>query len=156
MAKGGFTVGVDTKPILNTFKLLGGTDPAFASIVETRAIDAWGEAVIAAPVDEGTLQQSLGVEPTSDRRTAYRLTTTVFYAPYVEFGTGEKVFENDRGVEFSEGIKEYAKEFKGQRKIKGQKAQPFFYPAALKAQAAIVEDAKTFIKFQLDKRKKSR
>lgn len=50
------------------------------------------------------------------------------YAPYVEFGTGIRVFQSKSGFEFTDEMKAYAKEFYVNGKGR-QPAQPFMFPA---------------------------
>lgn len=50
------------------------------------------------------------------------------YAPYVEFGTGSRVFENTRGFTFNANTRAYARGFFVSGKGR-QPAQPYLFPA---------------------------
>lgn len=70
-------------------------------------------------------------------------TVTAFapYAPYVEFGTGSRVFDNRIGYEFAPEVKDFAKEFYVNGKGK-MPATPFFFPALDEAKVKIINDVK--------------
>lgn len=53
--------------------------------VALQALEIRNEAVLAAPVDTGQLQQSIGLKKVGQGH--YRVGTNVEYAPFVEFGT---------------------------------------------------------------------
>ena len=79
-----------------------------------------------APIDKGSLKQSIGLQKSGKSITVF---ANAHYAPYVEFGTGGMVDLNDMT---KLGIPEsYAQQFKG----KGLKdvnlpARPFFFSSA--------------------------
>lgn len=104
--------------------------PAMAkatAIVEASAKDL-------APVDKGTLQGSIHPEVKGNKNTIIgRVYTSLGYAPYVEFGTGEQ----------GDGSYPYEDEINGTLSYKedwhGMVAQPYMYPA-LKQNENIVKD----------------
>lgn len=71
-----------------------------------------GAAVLNCPVDTGNLRSSINGKVIDE--TLGRVGTNVEYAPYVEFGTGEK-----------------AEDGKGKSGFTGQKPQPFLRPAIM-------------------------
>ena len=74
-----------------------------------------------APVDTGNLRRSIHSELNIDKGNIEgRVVATAEYAPYVEFGTGE------RGIATNTNSKIPVTYTKG---FYGQVAQPFFYPA---------------------------
>jgi len=132
---------------IRTFKNLGGTEEQLDDVAFAAALEAIGDAINLAPVDEGRLVQSIGLEPRPDIGNAvYSLTASVKYAPYQEFGTGDL-------VEVPQELTQYARQFKGKgiRKV-NIKAKPYLYPAALRAQAKILRDLKKFIEFTTGKK----
>lgn len=78
-------------------------------------------AVNLAPVDEGPLRRSIGVKFAPFKSTVF---ANIFYAPYIEWGTGRKV-KVDGGAE----RKAYALTFKKTRLTEGIRPQPFFFRA---------------------------
>ncbi len=111
------------------FSKLGGLPDDLDRFAKAGALEALGLAKNEAPVDENTLRDSINIEPNrflADKG-IYTIKANVFYAPYVEFGTGEK-------VSIPNGLEKVAAEFKGEKKIVGQTAQPFLYPSALEGQ----------------------
>lgn len=61
-------------------------------------------------------------------RFSKRIIAPLYYSPYVEFGTGARVFENKIGFEFSPEIRAFAREFyvNGMGRMP---AQPYLFPA---------------------------
>jgi HK97 gp10 family phage protein len=80
----------------------------------------------AAPVDKGTLKQSISAQRSGK---TLNVIAAAHYAPYVEFGTGDDVDLDDM---LRLGIPErYARQFKGKtgRKV-NLPARPFFFSSA--------------------------
>jgi len=74
------------------------------------------------PVNMGILRSSIHSENISQgKEIAWRVSTNIPYAPYVEFGTGTN-------VSIPVGYDEYAYQFKGEKDIKGMNAQPYLIP----------------------------
>jgi HK97 gp10 family phage protein len=73
------------------------------------------------PVDTGHLRRSIRVWQWNNGYT-FEVGTNVFYAPYVEFGTGQ------RGKQTGQG-KKYGLHIEYNTDIRGQRAQPFLYPS---------------------------
>jgi len=74
------------------------------------------------PVDMGTLRSSIHQEDLSEGKTIrYWIGSNVYYAPFVEFGTGAK-------VSIPTGYDEFAIQFKGQKDVAGMNAQPYLLP----------------------------
>lgn len=74
------------------------------------------------PVDMGTLRSSIHQEDLSEGKTIrYWIGSYVYYAPFVEFGTGAK-------VSIPTGYDEFAIQFKGQKDVAGMNAQPYLLP----------------------------
>jgi len=120
--------------------------------VEAGAQKALFEAIRNAPVNKedrvgkatgGALGQSFSTEKQPQLGIVYALKNNKDYAPYNEFGTGTK-------VDVPSELKDYALEFKGEKKIIGQPAVPFMYPAAKLGQKDIVENVKKFIKSKFE------
>lgn len=78
------------------------------------------------PVDTGKLRDSIKYETTEDKIYVY---TDVYYAPYVEFGTGRR---GDGSYPVKVGF--------NYGKVNGQVAQPFMYPALMSAKDEITND----------------
>ncbi|MDL2235451.1 HK97 gp10 family phage protein [Christensenellaceae bacterium OttesenSCG-928-L17] len=90
-----------------------------------------------APVDKGTLRNSIHARPASviDKKVIGIVYTALEYAPYVEFGTGRRGgYPYDTNVDLS-----YS------QTIAGQVAQPFMYPALLESEADINEKLRTAV-----------
>jgi HK97 gp10 family phage protein len=74
------------------------------------------------PVDMGTLRSSIHQEDLSEGKTIrYWIGSNVYYAPFVEFGTGAR-------VSIPTGYDEFAAQFKGQKDVAGMNAQPYLLP----------------------------
>jgi hypothetical protein len=65
--------------------------------------------------------------------------TDVPYAPYVEFGTGEKVFTN---MDFDDQAKEVAKQFKGKKKVPGMTGVSFLNWSAINQRSKFIDRVK--------------
>lgn len=75
--------------------------------VNESALKIQSEAKKKAPVNLGTLRNSIYLKESSDnQKFVYTVGTNVSYAPYIEFGTGGK-------VKVEQGYAEYAMKFKG-------------------------------------------
>lgn len=115
-------------------------------VVNTSAINIQGGAKRRARVDTGRLRSSIAVEPaTNQNGYALRVGTKVFYAPYVEFGTGvfsEHPTEQGRATPWAFPVPttgRNAAKYKFKRitvdgkemfVTKGAKPHPFLNPAA--------------------------
>lgn len=131
------TITIDDKNIKRKIKKLKSS--VIEEIVFAAALDATGDAIQAVPFDTGTLARSIGLDP-GPVETIYKLTASQKYAPFVEFGTGD-----NSNLIIPEGLENFAAQFKGNRTITGQKAQPYLYPAAVKAQGVIRRDIITLV-----------
>jgi len=78
------------------------------------------------PVDTGKLRNSIKYHTTEDKIYVY---TDVYYAPFVEFGTGRR---GDGSYPINLGF--------NYGKINGQVAQPFMYPALMSTKDEIIND----------------
>ena len=77
--------------------------------VAASALKIQTEAKKNAPVNLGTLRNSIHLTSTlTEKKTIYRVSTPLKYAPYVEFGTGGK-------VSIPSGYNDFAGQFKGQK-----------------------------------------
>lgn len=87
------------------------------------ALKASGEAKLLCPVDEGILRNSIqaGVEKDKGRTVGF-VKTNVYYAPYVEFGTGQKGKESPSPPKSDKSLS-YREDWSG------MPAQPFMFPA---------------------------
>jgi hypothetical protein len=78
------------------------------------------------------LEQSGGRLASSYHITKFDLAGEVFsnleYAPFVEFGTGEDVFINDKGFTFDSDVRQYASQFK-RGPGRNKEAKPHLFPA---------------------------
>lgn len=98
-----------------------------------------------APVDLGKLQQNVDSDKIKDL--AYRMYVggvAQKYAPYVEFGTGNRVslsYLKEIGLPDS-----YAMKFKGKGfKQVNLTARPYFFPAIIKGQKTLKQDLKDLL-----------
>ncbi|MEK4006091.1 HK97-gp10 family putative phage morphogenesis protein [Paenibacillus sp. FSL H3-0333] len=87
------------------------------------ALKASGEAKLLCPVDEGILRNSIqaGVEKDKGRTVGF-VKTNVYYAPYVEFGTGQRGKGSPSPPKW-DGSLNYREDWAG------MPAQPFLFPA---------------------------
>jgi hypothetical protein len=80
----------------------------------------------------GQMERSGGRLASSYHITRLGLAGEVFsnleYAPFVEFGTGEDVFINDKGFTFDSDVREYASQFK-KGPGRNKKAKPHLFPS---------------------------
>ena len=135
---------------IELFKLLGGSEQQLTDIVNTRALDALAGAKRDVAKDDGRLVGGITLEPApKEGKGVQELRASVFYAPYVEFGTGSRVFENSPNAKnnynFNDQERAYAAQFKKSRNIAGQKSQPFLFVNARREQRNITEDVIKFI-----------
>lgn len=113
------------------------------------------------PVDEGQLKQSISYKVVSENKKHTGIVfTNLEYAPYVEFGTGPKGQENHKGIspeitpKYSLKGWSYFDDKTGKFiYTKGQKAQPFLYPALHKNRKKIKEFIKAETKKEISKLK---
>lgn len=66
--------------------------------------------------------------------------TNIIYAPYIEFGTGEKVFTN---FDFDDEAKKVASQFKGKKRTKGIRGDSFLNWAAVNQEKKHIERIET-------------
>jgi hypothetical protein len=80
----------------------------------------------------GQMERSGGRLASSYHITRLGLAGEVFsnleYAPFVEFGTGEDVFINDKGFTFDSDVREYASQFK-KGPGRNKEAKPHLFPS---------------------------
>ena len=114
----------DITTMANKLKRLG---PTYARIVEMEiaatAVDIERMASQWAPIDKGFLRNSIKASKMAS--STWKVSAQVFYAAYMEFGTGTM-------VEIPRGMEEYAKDFMAPRPVKMEvniPARPFFFPA---------------------------
>ncbi len=129
------------------FKDLGGSEETIDSFARAAAFKALNIAIREVPKDNSFLSKNISVEPNRfiAKAGVYAIKSNAFYSPYVEFGTGEK-------VDVPSELKSFAIQFKGEKKIIGQDAQPFLYPAALEGQKTF----RGYLKTWIDKKTKSK
>ena len=147
MAADFIKISSDLDEVKKLFKDLGGSGELIDEFAKLAAFNALNLAINNAPVDTGMLQGNINTEPRRDlaKFGIYALKSNADYSPYVEFGTGEN-------VSVPSELKGFAAQFKGSKKIVGQKAQPFLYPSALEGQKSF----KRFLLKWIDKKIKSK
>lgn len=99
-----------------------------------------GDAKDLCPVDEGILRNSIqaGVRE-RDGKTEGFISTNIYYAPYVEFGTGQRG-EASVNPPPMIGRLRYRQDWRGNR------AQPFLYPAAVQNKKIVPQIVKDKVK----------
>jgi hypothetical protein len=86
--------------------------------VEDAALN-WAErAKLDAPVDSGFLQKHISAKPVMQME--WEVDSSMFYSPYVEWGTGTR-------VSVPSELTTYALQFKGTIKVIGRYPKPFFF-----------------------------
>lgn len=118
---------------------------AVADEIEIVARTIQSDAKSLAPVEYSFLRNSINVEGSGLSWTVY---ANAFYAPYVEFGTGQ--FARNTVQALPGEWKEHAAEFY----VNGnghQPAQPFLYPAVRKAEETISVNIERVLQNELDK-----
>lgn len=92
------------------------------------ALNVRNEALLKAPVDEGTLRAGIYFEKKRSNGLLWRVGVSVKYGPYVEFGTGKLV--NLKWLIKAGFPSSFASQFKGKgiRKVNLQ-PRPFLYPS---------------------------
>jgi hypothetical protein len=103
--------------------------------------ERWAKSFV--PVDKGFLKSSIQ-KVIGYNGLGGSVFTQRLYAPYVEFGTGRKVFsEMGEYYEPNSDLKSYAAQFKGRgiRKI-NREARPYLFPAWRMAQRDMMEKLK--------------
>lgn len=141
------SVSVNIPDLKKVFKELEGAPIILDSFAEAAALEAQNLAIRDVPKDLGFLASSINIEPNRSVAPSgvWVLKANSEYAPYVEFGTGGK-------VDVPEELKNFALQFKGQKDIAGQKAQPYLYPSALVGQKKF----KDFLLKWIDKTKNNK
>lgn len=95
---------------------------ALIGALQETALNIETAAKIDCPVDMGTLRASIQIEPVREEDVyGYKIGSYLPYAPYVEFGTGAK-------VSIPTQYEEFARQFKGEKKVAGMNAQPYLLP----------------------------
>lgn len=102
-----------------------GVKTKIAAAVEETATNIERKAKLNAPVDTGRLRSSIHVAGFLESGLASRVAVDVDYAPYLEFGTGQR-------VEIPPELVDFAKQFEGTQPAPGGgiEPQPFLFPAA--------------------------
>lgn len=110
----------------------------FEDVVFDEATKMAQIAKVKAPVDFGTLQNSINWQKETDLK--YNVGTKIPYAPFMEFGTGGL-------VNIQSGWEEMARKFigKGVKQI-NLRPQPFMYPAYLAGKKTFSKQLKLVIK----------
>ena len=113
-------VSVSTS-IVNS-KNLNSVNDALAAGVSKAAMLVQGSAKNKAPVDSGTLRQSIRTDKAKvqGENVTATVSTNLEYAPYVEFGTGSRGQSTNTNTEV---------EVSYRSDWRGNKAQPFLWPA---------------------------
>ena len=95
-----------------------------ANEVNASALKIQRNAKRAAPVDMGTLRNSIQLESIfKDKRIVYTVGSHLKYAPYIEFGTGGS-------VSVPAGYEDFAMQFKGKKGAKiNLRPRPYLIPA---------------------------
>ena len=101
---------------------LNSINDALISGVSKAAMLVQGSAKNKAPVDSGTLRQSIRADKakTQGESVTATVSTNLEYAPYVEFGTGSRGQSTNTNTEV---------EVSYRSDWRGNKAQPFLWPA---------------------------
>jgi len=118
--------------------------------LRSAAAEIQNRAVQAAPVNKligqgGSLKSSIQVE---GMMLSWSVYVDVFYAPYVEFGTGQ--FARNTVQSLPSDWQKHAAEFFVNGKGR-QPAQPFFYPAVRAVQKTLQEKVDKAIQIELNK-----
>ena len=113
-------VSVSTS-IINS-RNLNSVNDALAAGVSKAAMLVQGSAKNKAPVDSGTLRQSIRADKAKiqGENVTATVSTNLEYAPYVEFGTGSRGQSTNTNTEV---------EVSYRSDWRGNKAQPFLWPA---------------------------
>ena len=132
---------INTKKISNAFAKYG--DEAvkeISNIIKITSQEVENTAKQLAPVDDGTLRQSIRSEQ-QETPLDYKVTAYMPYSAYMEFGTGGL-------VDVPEGWGEMAMQFKGKgiRQINIM-PRPFMYPAYLYGKSIFNKDIKEALKY---------
>ncbi len=118
-------------------------EKGIGEVTEFTARDAELNAKKEAPVDTGKLRQNIITEKETNLH--YKVIALEDYAPYMEFGTGDKAIA-------PEIFKDQADQFRGAgiRNV-NLKPQPFMYPAYVIARTNFKKDLKDELQFLTDK-----
>ncbi|TDT63424.1 HK97-gp10 family putative phage morphogenesis protein [Fonticella tunisiensis] len=118
--------------LLKLESLGGNTEKALEKGIDKAVRRVKRDAKLLAPVDTGRLRNSIQHKTTNDSgKIEGIVSTNVKYAPYVEFGTGQRG-ENAQ-IDRPEGIS-YRQDWTG------QDPQPFLFPALVQNQSNIKKD----------------
>lgn len=114
--------GVDR--LMRKLSKLGGDQTGLKRGIHKATIKVQGDAKGLAPVGEtGDLRNSIKAQVTEERgKVIGEISTNLEYAPYVEFGTGQRGQASPAPPKY-DGELDYRKDWKG------MPAQPFMYPA---------------------------
>ena len=120
-------IKITSTGITRLAKSLRAMAPEMEKVVEAEiaatAIDIERTAAQWAPNDLSFLRQSIKAEKRLSME--WQVSAQVYYAPFVEFGTGTE-------VKIPKGLERYARQFKRPRPVKREvnlPARPFFFPA---------------------------
>lgn len=138
----GIGVHTDTTQLLRNIEKIRKDIPELVrTAVERGALIIEGEAKERCPADTGRLRNSI---TTNSTETGCDVGTNVFYAPYIEYGTGIHA-ENGNGRETPWSWKGTGKKGQGWHRTNGMPAQPFLRPALdTKKEEVIEEISETF------------
>lgn len=130
--------------LLNKIDKLGGNSTSILKKSVNKQINfVKGEAKLLCPVDSGRLKNSItGVVKDTSTGISGTVSTNVEYAPYVEFGTGQKG-ENSPSPPKYEGELGYRSDWNG------QPAQPFIYPALKNNEEKVIKSVKEELKKEI-------
>ncbi|WFA10334.1 HK97-gp10 family putative phage morphogenesis protein [Tissierella sp. Yu-01] len=119
---------------------------AVAKAVKEATKKVQGDAKDLAPVDKGQLRNSIqGTVQEKDGEIVGIVSTNLEYAPYVEFGTGQ------RG-EGSPSPPKYGGDLSYREDWSGMAAQPYMYPALRQNEEYIKETIAASIKMEIQKK----
>lgn len=120
-------------------------DRAFSEQLQIAAYEIQSRSITGVPVDFGVLRNSINVE---GMQLSWSVYASVFYAPYVEFGTGQ--FARNTVGKLPTEWQQHAAEFFVNGKGR-QPAQPFFYPAVRAVAKTIQNEVDKAIQNELNK-----
>jgi len=140
----GTSVHMDTSKLLrNIDKIREDIPELVRAAVERGALIVEGEAKERCPADTGRLRNSI---TTTSTENGCDIGTNVFYAPYIEYGTGIHAEKGD-GRKTPWNWEGTGKKWDGWHRTNGMPAQPFLRPALdTKKEDVIEEISETFAK----------
>lgn len=110
--------------LIRKLNRLGGDKASLVRGIKKAASKVQGDAKLLAPVDTGKLRDSIKAETKEiGGKVVGRIYTNLEYAPYVEFGTGQRGEASPSPPKYPDGLY-YRQDWVG------MEAQPFMYPAA--------------------------